>query len=92
MSLIKDIEKNVVSGVDFITGLPGRIERQAGSLNDKLIKVANRISGKAESKARENLKRNKIQSTARGWIDWGLNNPIFAGVAILIIIWVVRRF
>lgn len=91
MALVEDIENAVVTGVDFVTGLPQRGKRELDKLNERLIEVSRNIGSKAEKKARSNLKRQKIQTEARGVVDWVLDNPLIAGGIALVIFIFIRR-
>lgn len=85
---------DVVKAVDFITGLPRDVARQADKWNQEMISIAQDLESALAAggqRAEQNLRQNKIESTGRDAASWVSNNPWLAGGALLVLIILIRR-
>lgn len=86
----KGVEDSTVNIVDRITSAPSAARDAADSLEDQLLSAFDRIKGRSEETAKDNVIKSRVERIFRKAGDWLTtgNNIYIAGAAVIaIIIW-----
>ena len=80
-----------VSVIDKVSKLPGALGDVSDNLNDELIRIATEFKNRGANVAEKNLSQNKINSFFRGIGKWVQDNKTFAGIAGIIVLFLIFR-